>query len=135
MIADRRGLPVTSESEIAVRHLDDAVEALAGHRCDTAQRIAAATSADPDLVLANCLRGFALKLLARSELDSGATAALAAARSAAQRRGATPREALHIAALDAWCGGEMERAGALLEAILAEHPLDLLAFKLHHAVF
>jgi tetratricopeptide (TPR) repeat protein len=134
MLRDRRGLTVTANSPAAAALLDATVAAFAGHRAETGALLARTLAADPDLLLAHCLRGFSLKLLARRELDHDAEAALALARVALRRSGATPREARYIAALDAWCGGDMQRSARILETIVKDHLLDLLGVKLHHAV-
>ena len=134
MLRDRRGLTVTADSSAAVCRLDRTIAAFAGHRAASGALLAETLACDPDLLLAHCLRGFAAKLLARAEFDRDAEAALALAQVALRRRGATPRETRYIAALDAWCGGDMQRAGAILGTIVKGHPLDLLGVKLHHAV-
>jgi tetratricopeptide (TPR) repeat protein len=134
MLRDRRGLTVTAHSPAAVACLDATIAAFAGHRTATAALLAETLACDPDFLLAHCLRGFAAKLLARQELDRDAEAALALAQVALRRRGATAREAGYIAALDAWCGGDMQRAGAILGTIVEGHPRDLFGIKLHHAV-
>jgi hypothetical protein len=134
MLSDRRGLPVTADNKAAVSRLDDAIAAFAGHQAATGSLLEAALAADGDFLLAHCLRGFCAKLLARQELDEIALTAEHWARLAARRRGATAREMQYIAALSAWCEGEMGRAGAILAEIVRRQPLDLLALKLHHAV-
>jgi tetratricopeptide (TPR) repeat protein len=134
MLRDRRGLSVTANSAASVARLDEAIAAFAGHRTATAALLADTLAGDPDFLLAHCLRGFALKLLARQELDSEADTELALAQLALRRRGGTARETGYIAALDAWCGGDMQRAGVILGTIVERHPLDLLAIKLHHSV-
>src|SRR6266853_315418 len=131
---DRRGLAVTATSREAALHFDAAVDALLGHRADCAMRLAEALAADPDFLLAHCLKGFACKFLARRELDNEAGDALIAARASARSRGATVRETAYIAALKAWCDGDMSRAGDVLTAAIAHEPHDLLALKLHHAL-
>jgi tetratricopeptide (TPR) repeat protein len=45
---------------------------------------------------------------------------------------ATSREQAHVAALDAWVGGDLDHALAVWEEILGEHPHDVLAFRLAH---
>jgi tetratricopeptide (TPR) repeat protein len=45
---------------------------------------------------------------------------------------ATPRERAHAAALEAWIAGDLDRALGVWEQILAEHPRDVLAFRLAH---
>lgn len=131
---DRRGLAVTAAGEEAVERLDAAIDGFAGHRADCAARIADALAADPGLLLAHCLQGFTLKLLARAEFAAPAAVSLARACDAARQGGATPREAAMIEALAAWCDGDMARAGEILSEQLVRQPHDLLAVKLHHAV-
>jgi hypothetical protein len=131
---DRRGLAVTAAGKEAVERLDAAIDAFAGHRADCAARIADALVADPGLLLAHCLQGFTLKLLARREFAASAAVSLARACDAARESGATPREAAMIKALAAWCGGDMQRTGEILSAQLVRDPHDLLSIKLHHGV-
>ena len=47
---------------------------------------------------------------------------------------ATPREQAHAEALSFWIDGEVGRALSTWEDILAEHPRDVLAFRMHHFV-
>jgi len=131
---DRRGLAVTATSREAALHFDAAVDAFLGHRADCAARLADALGADPGFLMAHCLKGFACKLLARQEFDTAAGEALLAARASSRSRGATARENAYIAALHAWCDGEMSRAGDVLTGLTVQEPLDLLALKLHHAL-
>ncbi|HUK04386.1 MAG TPA: tetratricopeptide repeat protein [Burkholderiales bacterium] len=82
--------------------------------------------------LAHCLQGYFLHLM-------GLPALAAQARSAhetASRIGAgSPRESAHVEALGAWCEGELEEAARRFDAILAEHPRDLLALKLANYLY
>lgn len=131
---DRRGIAVTSSSAAASRHLDAAVSSLLAHRADINGHLAAALEADAGFALARCLSGFLLLLLGRSDAVSAARLALGQARASLGRRGGTAREHALAAALDAWCSGEMELAAAILEASLADHPLDAMTVKLVHAL-
>jgi hypothetical protein len=127
-------LAVTAAGKAAVERLDDAVDAFLGHRADCADHIADALRADPQLLLAHCLQGFALKLMARQEFAGPAANCLVHAREAARAHGATPREIAMTEALASWCAGDMRRSGDILSALLVRDPHDLLAIKLHHAV-
>ena len=55
-------------------------------------------------------------------------AALKTARAAARR--ATPREKLHLEAVETWAEGRLRDAAAVWEEILVEHPTDALALRL-----
>lgn len=131
---DRRGIAVTTSSAAACRHLDAAVSSVLAHRADANGHLAAALAADADFALAHCLSGFLLLLLGRSDQVSAGRCALGRARASLGRRGGTAREHALAAALDAWCSGEMELAAAILEASLADHPLDAMTAKLVHAL-
>jgi tetratricopeptide (TPR) repeat protein len=81
----------------------------------------------PDFALGHAIRGFACKLLARSEMDVVAATALTSAKSCPP---GTARENSFVLALDDWIKGAPTRATARLQAILDQHPRDALAMKL-----
>ncbi len=127
---DRRGIAVTTSSPAALPPLDAAVTSFLSHRRDTPEHIASALRIDPDLVVAHAFSGFLALLLGRAELFPDANLALSRARQSLTRRGGTAREFGLTDALASWCDGEMERAAALLDEILAADPLDALSAKL-----
>ena len=127
MYADRRGLPITAANEAAAHAVDATIEAYLGFRADIGDRLKEALNADPRCVLALCLRGYFMLLMAARSLLPRVRAALDAARAVS---GTTAREQAHIAALAAWCDGDIETALGRWEAILPEHPRDVLALKL-----
>jgi tetratricopeptide (TPR) repeat protein len=130
LVNDARGNPVTASGPLPVSLLDDAVEAYLGFRKDTGDRLKAALTAEPDFVLAHCLRGYFMMLFGQRAMVSRAQRSLEAAQAAARATGATPRETAHVAALATWVGGDFAGTTACWEAIAAEHPRDILALKL-----
>ena len=132
MLQDARGLPVTAASAAAVQAFDHAVEGYLRYRADTPARMAAAFAADAEFGLAHCLKGyFAMLAYKQAALPIAQAAADDAERLTTQ---ATPRERAHVAALRFWIGGEPDRAAAVWEDILRDHPRDIVAFRLHHFV-
>jgi tetratricopeptide (TPR) repeat protein len=71
-------------------------------------------------------------LFAMLAFDRGMIPRAEAALARAAALPATPRERAHIAALRALTEWRTDAAMAIWEQILAEHPRDLLAFRLHH---
>jgi hypothetical protein len=65
MLHDIRGIALTTESPAAAVALDATVEALLGHRADLGAHLTACLIADPDLVAAQALAGFAALVQAR----------------------------------------------------------------------
>lgn len=131
MQQDMLGLALTT-SDSAARAFDYAVLGYVGSRADLADRVKAVLSEDPGFGLAHCLRGYLAMLgFNRAGLEAARTEAAEAHRLTA---GATGREQAHAAALQTWTEGHPDRAAAVWDEILAEHPRDLLAFRLAHFV-
>ncbi len=129
-VSDAQGNPLTASSSDAAACLDRTVTAFLGMRQDTGDHLKRTLAEDPDFVLAHCLRGCFMMLFGQRALVPRAARALAAARDAAQRTGATPREHAHLAALAVWVAGDFVGATAHWEAITAEYPRDAMALKL-----
>jgi tetratricopeptide (TPR) repeat protein len=81
----------------------------------------------PDFALAHAIRGFACKLLARSEMEVVAASSLANAKACPP---GTAREYSFVLALEDWIKGAPTRATARLQTILDTEPRDALAMKL-----
>jgi tetratricopeptide (TPR) repeat protein len=126
---DIHGLPISTSAGGAAA-FDRTLIGYLKYRADAGQRLADTIAADGEFALAHCLKGYFAML-------SYKQANVAIAKEAEQnaRRlslSATPREQAHVAALEAWIAGDLDRALGIWEQILAEHPLDVLAFRLAH---
>ena len=130
MHLDLHGLPLTAPSDAAAAGFDETLRRYLGYRADTAQPLFATLEAEPGFAMGQCLKGY-LTLLGfkRANLPAAADA-LRAAQAAAH--GATERERVHVAALQAWIDGHLDRTLALWAQLQREHPTDLLAFRLAH---
>ncbi len=132
MFQDAHGLHVTAASAAAVQAFDHALMGYLNYRADIPQRMATLFDADPEFGLAHCLKGYFAMLSYKQSAVPMAAAAIADARRFTER--ATPRESAHVAALQCWIDGSPDRAAAIWEQILSEHPRDVLAFRLAHFV-
>ena len=129
MHLDTRGLPISIASAKAAAAFDHLVTGYLTYRVDTPARLDALLEADPDAALAHCMKGYFAMLAFK---QASVASAVQEARSAeALAEGATARERSHVAALSAWAAGELYQAVAVWEAILRDHPLDAVAFRLH----
>jgi len=132
MHRDRLGLELTAANGEAARALDETVWAYVGFSREPGIPLKRALQADPAMPMALCLQGYFMHLM-------GLPALVAKARSAHDSlkkiSGLNPRERAHVAALGAWCDGELERSCALLDGILREHPRDFLALKLANYLY
>jgi len=130
MHKDLHGLSLSTDSTEAADAFDRAVMAYLRYRTDAGRHLGAALKADPDFALGHVLRGY-LSMLAYNKANvPGAAEALAEARKRESRT--TAREEAHIEALAKWIDGDLERLLEIWAAIFAEHPHDVLAFRLHH---
>lgn len=127
MKQDERGLPVSTDSDEAVRLFDRAVEHYLKYHVDTMSLASQAIAADPQFALAHCLKGYLLLSAANPAYSAQIAAALQAAQSGAA---ATPRERQHVAAFAAWAAGGLDRSFAIWCDLLDASPTDLLAFRI-----
>jgi tetratricopeptide (TPR) repeat protein len=127
---DIRGLPQTAASAEAQRAFDATVEAYLSFQLATGDRLKETLALDPGMPMAHCLKGCFLLLFAKRDLAARAAKALAEATAAGAENGLTPRETDHLTALETWLGGDMQTAAACYDAILIDHPLDIVALKL-----
>ena len=127
---DMHGLPISTASADAAMAFDRAVQGYLKYRADLPARMAELFAADGEFGLAHCLKGYlALLSYKQANVPVAVESAHAARKLTAN---ATIRERTHVAALDAWIAGDLDGALGAWEAILAEHPHDVLAFRLAH---
>ena len=130
MRKDLHGLTLSTDSGTAVDAFDRATQAYLKYRTDAARHLGAALKADPEFALGHVVRGYFNMLAYNKANIQGAAEALAEARKHAKRT--TTREAGHIEALARWVDGDLDRMLDVWRGIFAEHPHDVLAFRLHH---
>jgi tetratricopeptide (TPR) repeat protein len=132
MQADCRGLPITAASAEAAKNIDQAVAAYMNYGTTAGAYIKTALEHDPACVLALCIRGYFFLMLENKALLPRVKQTLDEI--APHLGAATRREQLHVKALEAWSVGDIMRACFHWEEVLTDHPLDLLALKLHHTM-
>jgi tetratricopeptide (TPR) repeat protein len=129
MPQDLHGLPITTTPEAGAA-FNRTVVAYLKYKVDAPEYLKRTLAADPEFALAHCLKGYFAML---SYNQASVPRAVEAARVArAHGAGATPRERAHVDALEAWIASDLDRMIATWEAILAEHPTDVLALRLAH---
>lgn len=126
MKQDERGLPLSTDSEEAVRLFDRAVEHYLKYHIDTMSLVGGAIAADPRFVMAQCLKGYLLLSAANPANNQQIAATLEVAKAGVGSR----RELQHVAAFEAWASGELDRSFAIWREILDETPTDLLALRI-----
>ncbi len=132
MPRDIHGLTVTASSDAAVAAIDRTLDGYVGFRADLPMRVEAMMRAAPDCGMAHAVKGYLMVLAYNAKVLPVARAAAEAAADLTAK--ATAREQAHAAALSAWADGEADKASNILEAILRDHPRDLIAYRAHHQV-
>ena len=133
MVDDSRGLPLTAAGADAVSAFDHALDGYLGLAADTGVRLKATFTADPEMPMAHVLKGYFFMLMGARALIGRAKKAAAAGQCMDV---ANQRERRHLAALEAWTEGRWQAAIGHWEAILRDHPRDVLALRLaHHGYF
>ncbi|WP_052862910.1 tetratricopeptide repeat protein [Streptomyces niger] len=132
MTADRHGYRMSHTGADALVHYEQALDDLLFFRPDVADSTRAALDAAPRSVMAQVLAAY-LGVLGTEEKDAvAARDAFLRFRSGLDEEVLTARERMHLAAADAWLGGEMHRAGRLLGDLTVAHPRDVLALFAGH---
>jgi len=127
---DAYGLIITTGSDAGAAVFDNLVAGYLKYRADLPQRMKSVLEADPEFGLAHCVQGY-LSMLAYKE--TVVPQAIKSERLAREHTAhATERERAHTGALAAWIEGDLDRAIAIWEGILREHPRDVIAFRLAH---
>jgi hypothetical protein len=122
---DFRGLPLSGASSTAIERFEALIDDIYYYRLGTQDRLDAMLQDYPEFVLARVLKGYSLMTEGTLDACPKAQAKLLEA----QALPATRRERLHQEALRAWIAQEPVARAAAWEQILAEWPLDLLAFR------
>ena len=130
MHTDQFGLTITAASDAAVTAFDKTVGGYLAFDRDTGLYLKETLEADPEMVMGHCLKGYFFHLMGLPVLLARAKKELATAEAAADR--ANDRERLHLTALRAWCASDLDGANVAWEAILLDHPRDIVALKLAH---
>jgi len=128
MATDAQGLTITAASDAAAAAYDHVVERYLKYRADAGQRLKALLALDPEMPMAQTLQGAFAMLAYNTAMVPRATAAAAKAATLAR----TGRERAHAEAVARWAAGDIDGALAAWEAIMADHPHDVLAIRLHH---
>ncbi len=130
MSADCRGIEQSGADSEQAAAFDRVIEECFKYRLSTFQSLKPICAAAPDFAMAHLLKGFLLLSMGTRETVSAAQACVA---HVVERKAAlTPRERLHLSALEAWCRGDTAAACHHWDEILFAEPLDLLALKPQH---
>jgi len=132
MPVDSRGLDYTAANDDAVSHYDGMIRAYLAFRTDTGNLLKDTLAADPEMPMAQIVRGYFFHLFCVPALERKAVQAREAAEAAVASHGANRRERLHLAALTAWNAGDLRTATACWEDVLLSWPHDVLALRLSH---
>jgi tetratricopeptide (TPR) repeat protein len=129
---DRLGLELTAASGEAARACDDALWEYVSFGRDPGGKLKAALALDAQMPMALLLQGYFFHLMGLPALAAKARTVFD---SVSKTKNLNARERAHLSALGAWCDGELERVCEILDAILAEHPRDILALKVSNYLY
>jgi len=130
MTQDAYGLDLTTVSDDAAASWNAAFAASLEHRLVAAEHVKVALGADPDFVMGLCMRASMMLQIGSNGVYPKIAETLAKAK--IHENGVTPRERMHVAALELWLAGNLSKATSLWQEILDQWPTDMMALKLHH---
>jgi hypothetical protein len=122
---DPRGVPLSAADPSLMEALERAHALALGFEGDPVAEIDAALEQSPDFVMGHLFKAGMLTQAMETRVYQPMVAALEAAEAMADR--ANERERGHMAAIRAWIEGDFTRACDHWDAVLVDHPRDLLA--------
>jgi tetratricopeptide (TPR) repeat protein len=128
MPVDVRGLPITVSSEEALNAYEKAVFGYLAQKQDTMDQLDAALEADPEFVMAHCLRAYLMKTAFDPAFLPKARESLKAAKKVAA--GTTDREQRHVGAVGLMLEDRPADLLNTLNGIAIDYPTDLMTLKL-----
>ncbi|UOA26125.1 tetratricopeptide repeat protein [Pseudosulfitobacter sp. DSM 107133] len=126
--------PVSLNDPVLVDHWNGVISGFLSHGTQTPVHLGKVLEGAPDFAMGHAARGLFSLMMGRAELVAVAQDAHKAARAAAARAGAAPREKLWVQALGEWLQGRPSGAVAAMEAALRLQPRDTLSAKVSHAI-
>ncbi len=128
------GLAYTAASATWVTDFEEAITSYLASQEDTMSRLEAMLATDPQMVMAWCFRGYLLELAAHPQFNDEIGKCISRAKALCDQGLCTDREQAHVQALDLWCADHAHAALKILESILVDFPLDMLALRMAHYV-
>jgi len=129
MTLDAQGLTLTTTAEAGAA-FDAAVSDYLDYRSSAFGQLKAALEADTQFVMALCFRAYFFQMMETTAIRPKVQGWIEEMKPLAAE--ATAREQAHVLALEAWVSGDILAATNRWELILADHPHDIVALKLHH---
>ena len=125
-----RGEPVSCQDATALALHEQALTQFQSYRGDPVATIEKALASAPDFVLGHVLRAMVLFSFTERRFTEQARVSVASAEALLPQ--ANARERALVAAARALIDGDWTTAGAALDAVLVEHPRDILAIQTGH---
>ncbi len=130
MLQDAWGHDITTTSQEAAEAYNRAALEFLEYRLTLGETVKGLLAIDGDCVMGLCFRGYMMMQFGSTALYPKVRGVLEQAE--ARAGDATPREQLHIKALNCWLNGKVREARQHWQSIVVSHPRDLLALRLHH---
>jgi tetratricopeptide (TPR) repeat protein len=123
-------LEATAAGSAAIEAYDSGLELFLDYEMAAGAAMKQVVADHPECTMATVLRGYMMMML-----ETGAVhpkVAKVAADGLGPESEANGRERMHFQALDRWAAGDVRGAAMWWDRLLAKHPHDLLALKMHH---
>jgi tetratricopeptide (TPR) repeat protein len=125
-------LVYTASSAASLQPFEAALTSYLGARTDVMEILDGLQSTDPEMFMARVFRGYLLKLAGHPQFNAALTGLVKQLEDQACAQALTSREHTHQQVLKFWIEDQSAAALSLLEQLLLEHPLDMLALRIAH---
>ena len=127
---DNLALDYSASSEASAHQFNMVLDKYLSSRADTMKYLDELLASDNDMVMAHCFRGGILKMGGDPKFSAPIHLCIEALHGL---KGAmNEREQMHFSALQSWVNNQYTEATNTFEAILSNHPKDILALRIAH---
>lgn len=125
-------LVYTASSADSLPHFDAALTSYLGARTDVMEILDNLHNSDPGMFMGEVFRGYLLKLAGHPQFVAPLADLVKRLEAQASALSVTTREQTHLQVLKLWIEDQSAAALSLLEQLLLQHPLDMLALRIAH---
>ncbi|MCR9260796.1 MAG: tetratricopeptide repeat protein [Pseudomonadaceae bacterium] len=125
-------LVYTASSAESLPLFDAALTSYLGARTDVMEILDGLRGTDPDMFMGQVFRGYLLKLAGHPQFVAPLADLINSLEAQASALSVTSREQTHLKVLQLWIEDQSAAALSLLEQLLLQHPLDMLALRIAH---
>lgn len=130
--ADPQGIVYPTATPADMETYDRLIRQMSFFQAPILATVDAAIAANPAFGMPYFAKAYLMLYMTEPRFNAAAAETMAALRAAVSLEALSEVERAHAAAIDAWLGGELHRAAAILDRLGMDHPREILGLRVGH---